>query len=124
MRSGGYILSVDQPTKLIQESMKDCDIYLVLDGEVSIERRDGRRAVATRGDVVGEFALFLPLHRRSTSAHATRARLLVIKRSALEALKQSAPHRYIHLVETLAQHIISKLADAVQPSADLPRQAP
>lgn len=111
VRSGGYVLNVNQSTKLIQEGLQDRDIYIVLDGEVFIETGAGRRAVATRGDVVGEFALFLPLHRRSKSAYARRAKILVIKHSALESLKARAPRRYIALLEALAQRIIAKLAD-------------
>jgi hypothetical protein len=110
-RAGGYILSIDQGTKLIQEGLYDRDIYIVLDGEVVIETGAGRRAVARRGDIVGEFALFLPLHRRSRSAYARRARILVIKASAVEALKARAPRRYIALIEVLARRIIAKLAD-------------
>jgi len=111
VRSGSYVLSVNQSTKLIQEGLKERDIYIVLEGEVVIETGVGRRAVATRGDVVGEFALFLPLHRRSKSAYARRAKILVIKQSALESLKARSPRRYIALIETLAQRIIAKLTD-------------
>jgi CRP-like cAMP-binding protein len=105
------VLHVDQSTKVIHEGMKDRDIYLVLDGEVFIETAVGRRAVARRGDVVGEFALFLPQHRRSKSAYARRARILVIKQNALESLKTRSPRRYIALIEALAQRVIAKLAD-------------
>jgi hypothetical protein len=111
VRCGSYVLSVNQSTKLIHEGLKDRDIYIVLDGEVFIETGVGRRAVATRGDVVGEFALFLPLHRRSKSAYARRAKILVIKQGALESLKARSPRRYIALIETLAQRIIAKLSD-------------
>jgi hypothetical protein len=72
--------------------------------------------------VVGEFALFLPLHRRSKSAYARRARILVIKHSAVQSLKARAPRRYIALIEALARRIIAKLADWEHESDDpLPR---
>ena len=123
-RAGGYILSIGQSTKLIQEGLHDRDIYIVLDGEVVIETGAGRRAVARRGDVLGEFALFLPLHRRSRSAYTRHARILVIKHSALESLRARAPQRYIALIEALARRIIAKLTDWEHASDEpLPRPA-
>jgi CRP-like cAMP-binding protein len=84
------------------------EMYVVLDGEVELQR-DGRRLnVVGPGSLLGEMAL-IGNHRRSATAVAlTECRLVPVNERRFTYLVQQTPFFALHVMKVLADRVLQK----------------
>ena len=96
---------------LIEEGSLGDALYLVVDGELEITRReDGREVVlATRGggEFVGELSLLQGAPRSATARARTRTHLLVIRRPAFQSLLACSPSATMTILGTVTARLRS-----------------
>ncbi len=107
------IVSFDKGYQLFQMGDEGNEMYVVIDGRLSASKHTeaGRVPLSehTRGDVVGEVALFHG--RRTADVEAiTDVRLLRITQSALTRIKRRYPRIGAQLYRNLSQTLADRLA--------------
>ena len=80
-------------------------MYVVLDGEVSVEIRGGFHAELGPGNFFGEVALLVPSGRVARVRAASRARCLSIPRDDAIALLESEPALTMKMLRELARRL-------------------
>lgn len=83
------------------------EAYLVHDGKVEVRRRtpDGERVlrILTKGDLLGEVALFSDAPHSATAHAIERVILLVVPADHLESIVRSKPNLAIAIIRQLAR---------------------
>ena len=80
-------------------------MFVVLDGEVSVEVRGGFHAELGPGSFFGEVALLVPSGRVARVRAATHARCLSIPRDAALALLESEPSVTLKMLREIARRL-------------------
>jgi CRP-like cAMP-binding protein len=80
-------------------------MYIVLEGEVSVEIRGGFHAELGPGNFFGEIALLVPSGRVARVRAATKARCLSVPRKDALELLESEPSLAIRMLRELARRL-------------------
>jgi PPM family protein phosphatase len=107
--------------QLLTEGERSDGMYLLTEGEVSVQRGGQQLAVLRRGDHVGEMMLFRNRPRSATVAAITACKLLRIERTRLFELVRKEPVLGVKVMWSVAQALSSRLDDV---SALLANQEP
>jgi signal transduction histidine kinase len=108
-----------QPGELVFEEGSPGDaLYVILDGELEVTKRQGRQdvvlAVRRAGEFIGEMSL-LEQAPRSASVRALReSRLLMISRAAFEMLLSCSPSAHLTMLRTVTSRLRSTESMLVQ----------
>ena len=91
---------------LLKQNTVDEDVYLILEGEVSIEVNGKRVATSSAGFPIGEMALLDPYGARSASVVAITDTVVArIKHARFEALAKEYPQIWRAVAQHLARHV-------------------
>jgi CRP/FNR family transcriptional regulator, cyclic AMP receptor protein len=91
---------------LLKQHATDQDVYLIIEGEVSIEVNGKRIATSGPGAPIGEMALLDPYGARSASVVAiTDVVVAHIKRARFEALAREYPQVWRSIAQELARRV-------------------
>jgi CRP-like cAMP-binding protein len=108
------LVSVPAGDRLMSEGDKGNEMYIVIDGELSISlQRDGRRlelSRSTRGDVVGEIALFTEVRSADVEV-VSDARLLRFGQADLERLGKRYPRVAARVYKNLNRVIAARVVN-------------
>lgn len=108
-RIGGMRARTFEPGEVIfrQGDTGEREAYLVHDGKVEVRRRtpDGERVlrILTKGDLLGEVALFSDAPHSATAHAIERVILLVVPADHLESIVRSKPNLAIAIIRQLAR---------------------
>jgi CRP-like cAMP-binding protein len=91
--------------EIITEGVEGDNMYVVMDGEVSITLKDKMLATAKPGEIVGEMALINSEIRSATVTAKSDCVLALIDRSSFESLLQHVPEFTIHVMNVLADRL-------------------
>ena len=105
-----FIISVDQPMKIVHSDMNDKTIYLILEGEVNLHLNNYLIKLEP-GSLIGEFSYFE--HDSNSGKHevdveCSQAKLLVIHKSALHELYKDHPKEYIYFLNLALKSSMDK----------------
>jgi len=109
MKYNCYALIIKYPIELIHTKMVDKTIYLVIDGQVTVYVKNSKPIELGPGHLVGEFAYFLPKHKRTARVMSENSILFVIKESALNELMKHHKVLYIKFINFIIQNLIYKI---------------
>lgn len=109
---GSYGLEIKELAKLIHKEMVDRTIYLILEGNVQI-LKNNKVIELGPGQIIGEFAYFLPKGKRMAEVICKNAKFLVIRKSSIEQLAKSYPHEHIELNQFIVCELLKKFIDTV-----------
>jgi CRP/FNR family cyclic AMP-dependent transcriptional regulator len=91
---------------LLKQNAADQDVYLIIEGEVSIEINGKQVATSGPGDPIGEMAVLDPYGARSASVIATSDIVVArIKYSKFEALAKEYPQIWRAVAQELARRL-------------------
>jgi CRP-like cAMP-binding protein len=91
---------------MLKQNDIDEDVYLILEGEVSVEVNGKRAATSGPGAPIGEMALLDPYGTRSASVVAiTDVVVARIKRARFEALAKEYPQIWRSIAQELARRV-------------------
>jgi CRP/FNR family cyclic AMP-dependent transcriptional regulator len=91
---------------LLKQNAADQDVYLIIEGEVSIEINGKQVATSGPGDPIGEMAVLDPYGARSASVIATTDIVVArIKYSRFEALAKEYPQIWRAVAQELARRL-------------------
>ncbi len=109
-----YVLCCDKGDALIRTGHTSRTLYVVLEGALEVRRGDRVLAVASRGDVFGEFA-FLIDTRRTADVFATEdgVRVLALSEANLSKLISSEAELAAKLLLNLSRALCYKLVTSV-----------
>ena len=98
---------VDVPAgrQLIREGAFGDEFFLILDGEVRIDRAGTRLRSMGPGDFLGEIALIDHGRRTATATCETDCRLLVLAHREFHELLDAQPDIRVHVLEALARRV-------------------
>ena len=109
----GCIVEVAPGTLVTQEGYVERELYIILSGSFEVLTGGRRLAVVGAGEVLGEVAFFRENGCRSASVRALApGRVLLLRRSMLEALKKDEPALAAELLFHLARVVSERLAAA------------
>ncbi len=98
-------LEVPDGQVLTRQGASGGEFFIVLDGQVAIEK-DGRRiATMNAGDFLGEIALIDGKPRTATARAEGTARLMVIGRAPFHELMDEFPQVRVSVLEALAERV-------------------
>lgn len=95
---------------LIRQGEHGSECYVVVDGEVDIERDGVKLNTLGPGDMVGEVALISPIVRTATVTTTSPVELLVISAANFKRLIRDNPTIAVHVLEALGERIPSWLS--------------
>lgn len=114
LRLGMLANEVDLPKGrvLMREGQRGEEMFIVVEGEASVER--GGRTVATRraGEFFGEIALVDGGPRTATVTLTTDSRLLVLGRREFQTVLEEFPNVRLRVLEALAARVRSAEPDS------------
>ena len=90
---------------IITEGKEGNQMYVVMEGEVSISLKDTLLATAKPGEIVGEMALINSDLRSATVTAKTDCLLALIDHSSFESLLRHVPEFSIHVMNVLANRL-------------------
>jgi len=91
---------------LLKQNATDQDVYLILEGEVSVEINGKRVATSGPGAPIGEMAVLDPYGARSASVIAITDTVVArIKHSRFEALAKEYPQIWRAIAQELARRV-------------------
>jgi signal transduction histidine kinase len=108
-----------QPGELLFEEGTPGDtLYVILDGELEVTKRQGGQDVvlATRraGEFIGEMSLLEQAPRSASVRTLRNSRLLVISQAAFETLLSCSPSAHLRILRTVTSRLISTESMLVQ----------
>lgn len=104
-----YILTIEQPIKLINAGMVERTMYLVLEGSCRVGSKIISYQEINVNQLAGEFAIFMPYGKRTAEVIVeNKATLFVIKESAIVKMKRLHPRKYINFLEVVISNLIYK----------------
>jgi CRP/FNR family cyclic AMP-dependent transcriptional regulator len=91
---------------LLKQNATDQDVYLIIEGEVSVEVNGKRVATSGPGAPIGEMAVLDPYGARSASVIAITDTVVAhIKHARFEALAKEYPQIWRAIAQELARHV-------------------
>jgi CRP-like cAMP-binding protein len=90
---------------IIAEGNEGDNMYVVMQGEVSISLQDKVIATASAGEIIGEMALIDADIRSATVTAKTDCQLAVIDQSSFKALLKHVPDFTLHVMNVLADRL-------------------
>ena len=107
----GCIVEVAAETLVTQEGYVERELYVILSGSFAVVTEGRQLAVVGPGDVLGEVAFFRESGCRSASVRAlVDGRVLLVRRSVLQALMADEPTLAAQLLYHLARVVSERLA--------------
>ena len=97
--------TVDSGTELIREGEPGDEFFVVVDGEVEVQRHGRRIARLTEGSYVGEIALLSRSPRTATVVAVTPLRVLAIAGRDFVELLDGLPELWLKVARTLADRV-------------------
>lgn len=101
----GAHMSVKAGTKIIEQGASGYDAYVVLSGQVRIQRNGRSVAMAGAGTVIGELSLLDRGPRTATAVCETDCDLLVLSRNSFITVLEAVPVLTHKLMRSLASRI-------------------
>ncbi|HET8571106.1 MAG TPA: cyclic nucleotide-binding domain-containing protein [Candidatus Limnocylindria bacterium] len=98
-------LDVPDGQVLTRQGGSGGEFFIVLDGQVAIEKDDQRIATMHPGDFLGEIALIDGKPRTATARAEGDARLLVVGRGPFHELMEEFPSVRISVLQALAERV-------------------
>ncbi len=98
-------LDVPDGQILTRQGASGGEFFIVLDGQVAIEKDGGRVATMNPGDFLGEIALIDGQPRTATARAEGNARLLVIGRAPFHELITEFPSVRVCVLDALAERV-------------------
>jgi CRP-like cAMP-binding protein len=95
---------------LIRQGEHGSECYLIVEGEVDIERDGVKLNTLGPGDMVGEIALISSIVRTATVTTTTAVQLLVIAAINFKRIVRDNPTIAVHVLESLSERIPSWLS--------------
>jgi len=92
-------------TVIIREGQEGNQLYVVMEGEVTISLKNKVLAKASRGEMVGEMALINAELRSATVTAETDVVLAVIDQPSFESLLKYVPDFSLHVMNVLADRL-------------------
>ena len=108
-----------QPGELVfeEDSLGDA-LYVILDGELEVTKRQGGQdvvlAVRREGEFIGEMSLFEQAPRSASVRTLRESRLLVISQAAFETLLSCSPSAHLTILHTVTSRLRSTESMLVQ----------
>lgn len=90
---------------IISEGNEGDNMYVVMNGEVSISLQDKVIATAAAGEIVGEMALIDADIRSATVTAKTDCQLAVIDQGSFKSLLKHVPDFTLHVMNVLADRL-------------------
>ena len=91
--------------ELTHEETFGDEFYLILEGEVRIQRAGATLRMMGPGDFLGEIALIDHGRRTASATAATDCRLLVLAHREFHSLLDAQPDIRVHVLEALARRV-------------------
>jgi CRP-like cAMP-binding protein len=92
-----------------REGERGCELFVILEGEIAMEREGERLAVEGPGSWFGEMSVLDMQPRPVTATCATDAELLVMKSRDLDRLYRANPKKYALFMMNMARQLSRKL---------------
>jgi CRP-like cAMP-binding protein len=99
------ILAYPAGTVIAVEGSAGDQMYVVMQGEVTISVKGTILAVASAGDIVGEMALINSNIRSATVTAKTDCRLALIDQASFNSLLRYVPDFSLHVMKVLADRL-------------------
>lgn len=108
-----YVTTLEKGEALFRQGELDDSLYIVLDGELAVQRGDEQVAVIRRGNHVGEMSMLTSTPRSANVSALRKCRLLNIERKDFEAILLAHPTTGVRLLTALSRELSSRLHAAV-----------
>ena len=103
-------IDVGEGETLIRQGEPGTECYVILEGEVEVERDGETLNTLGRGEIVGEVALIAPILRTATVKTTSPTQLLALDADEFKLLVRQNPTIAVHVLEALGERIPSWLS--------------
>ncbi|MFZ5805787.1 MAG: MMPL family transporter [Verrucomicrobiota bacterium] len=109
-----HLIEHSEGARILREGESGEQMYLVVDGELSVRKNSRQIAELKPGSIFGEMALIGKTTRVADVIAVSDVKLLVLDWKALEQIQHFAPYLSSRLFLNLSRVLVSRLADMVQ----------
>jgi CRP/FNR family cyclic AMP-dependent transcriptional regulator len=104
-------MELEPGTVLCREGEIGHEFFVIIEGEVEIERRGQSLGIRDGGDFIGEIALLEEIERTATVTAKTPLRVFVLTRTAFKAMVEQHPSVELKVLRTLAHRVAALSQD-------------
>jgi CRP/FNR family transcriptional regulator, cyclic AMP receptor protein len=104
-------MELEPGTVLCREGDIGHEFFVVIEGEVEIERRGKSLGTRGAGDFIGEIALLEEIERTATVTAKTPLRVFVLTRTAFKRMVEQHPGVELKVLRTLAHRVAAMAQD-------------
>ena len=104
-------MELDPGTVLCREGEIGHEFFVIIEGDVEIERQGQSLGTRGAGDFIGEIALLEEVERTATVTAKTPLRVFVLTRTAFKAMVEQHPSVELKVLRTLAHRVAALAQD-------------
>jgi CRP/FNR family transcriptional regulator, cyclic AMP receptor protein len=104
-------MELEPGTVLCREGEIGHEFFVIIEGEVEVERKGQSLGTRGPGDFIGEIALLEEVERTATVTAKTPARVMVLTRTAFRRLVEQHPNVELKVLRTLGRRVAALSED-------------
>jgi CRP/FNR family transcriptional regulator, cyclic AMP receptor protein len=104
-------MELDSGTVLCREGEIGHEFFVIIDGEVEVERKGQSLGARGAGEFIGEIALLEEIERTATVTAKTPVRVMVLTSTAFKRLVQQHPNVELKVLRTLGRRVAEMSED-------------